>query len=339
MSKLLFAGSRTDSVVTASGTINDSAAPGSYDAAYSDAGINVKDGAAKGVFYDPATAPILTPYVVETGATVYFHAYLGFGDGAGQGQYVQLLDGAGVPWIQINQAGQVQYNSGSAEGVVWTNLGAAGGTLGGQQGTLDIVLAINSAADHTLTMAYLGNAVVGPIMFSQPLLTGIGGFQFGGGNHYFEDAVWSQILCTENISTINGHVFTRRATGAGAHSDWTGTYTDVNEQITDDTTFNSAMATGLAQSYPMANIAVPDGCEILGAFHWLRGKNGGASPANIQSLIRTSADVDHESGNLPGIGVTFSQFGARYDVNPDTGVAWTEADWNAPVQLGFVSEA
>jgi hypothetical protein len=62
-------------------------------------------------------------------------------------------------------------------------------------------------------------------------------------------------------------------------------------------------------------------------------------PTNLQSLIRTGAGVDHLSANLAGLGVAFGRVGARYDVNPDTGLLWTQADWNAPVQLGFQSEA
>jgi len=78
---------------------------------------------------------------------------------------------------------------------------------------------------------------------------------------------------------------------------------------------------------------------VGGVFHWFRVKSAGTSPENVQSLIRTAAGVDHLSGNLAEPLLAFQGRGAVYPVNPDTGVAWTQADWNNPVQLGFVSEA
>ena len=55
--------------------------------------------------------------------------------------------------------------------------------------------------------------------------------------------------------------------------------------------------------------------------------------------MRTGGGTEHESGVMPGTLVTFGNVGARYDVNPDTGLLWIAADWNAPIQLGFTSEA
>lgn len=339
MGKLLFAGSRTDCVTTLSGSVYGTTS--FINNTYSDAGI-AGSGTAEGMLTDPASAPLLEPYTVAAGHSFYFHAQFGYTDGYGGGSVMLVLvDSAQGHWVQLLANGQLQYNAGTAGAPNWQNLGTPYGTPGGYNSpnAIDIKLEIHAGGNHTVMLAYGGVAVVGPIVFNQPLLTGIQAFQITG-QDFRTASTWSQLLCTEDLSTIGGFVKTVRATGAGAHSAWSGAYTDVNEVITDNATYNQALTSGLEQSYPMANIAVPAGCIIQGVFTYIVAKNDGSNPANISSLIRTGDGTDHMSANLGGLNIAYIGVGARYDINPETGVAWTQADWNAvPVQLGFVSEA
>lgn len=332
MSKLLFAGSRLDAFTATYGGPAD--VTFGIDTDYSDAGVNVRNGGVKGFLYDPAAAPLLSPYSVEEGASFYFHAYL---NQSGNAATITLLDNAGAQWVQLNNNGQLQYNSGTASDVVWTNIGVAYGVAPSNQ-DIDLKVDLSSTGVHTVTLLYNQTIVSGPVTFNQPLLTNIAQFELTSQGDGYQDVVWSQVLCTENISTVGGHVATSRATGAGTYSQWSGSYTDVNAPVTTNTTYNQATSAGLQQSYPMGNITVPAGSYIEGVFYWLIAKNDGTEPENIASLIRTAANVDHVSGNLDGINIGFNSLGARYDVNPDTGAQWTQTDWNAPVQLGFVSE-
>jgi len=347
MSKLLFAGCRSDSVTVTAGTISEDTAY--IDPAYSDAGVNFGSAGSIAVnFYDPAAAPALVRYSVGVGHTLYWHATIGMNFDSGfVGSCITFYDSADYPWLRMLWGGQLQYNHGSGGGPVWANIGV---NTYGQPGSnrrvapWDIIVTIDAGGAHSVAMGISGNPIIARVGFNQPLMTNLAyaileSIDGPGRPPPKVETVLSEILVTEDLSTVNAHVFTRRATGAGAHSQWTGTYADVNEVITDDSTANTATAAGLLQSYPMSNIALPDGYEILGAFHWLRGKNSGTAPANLQSLIRGGDGVDHQTGNLSGIDVLFGHFGARYNVDPATGLQWTAAGWNAPVQLGFVSEA
>jgi hypothetical protein len=343
MSKGLFAGSRTDCVTQVSGTISDNDNPNWVDPAYCDAGIRVTAAVARGTLTDPAHAPLLVPYAVEAGNTFYFHAEYAWNDRGYHDDFTALTlqDNTGVSWVRLSYNGQLQFNSGTAGAPVWTNIGAQVGPIGNYYAprSLDIALSIAADGDHTILLAFAGAAVVPVTPFIQPLLTNIGQFLLSGDPLGHTDDCWSQIMCTENISTINGHVYTKRPVSAGTYSEWTGTYTDVNEVVTNDATSNTAATAGLRQSYPVGTIVIPDGYEVIGVYNWLRGKNSGADPANVQALVRTAADVDHTSADLPGINVTFEQFGASYPVNPDTGLAWVPADWAAVNEFGFVSGA
>ena len=341
MSKLLFAGSRIDSVSTVYGTIVDDS---SYiDNAYSDAGINVGGGAARINFFDPASAPLLSPYSVPVGNSLYFHAYIGmnFNSAGYNGAIIIFEDSARYPWLQILAYGQWQYNSGTGTVPVWTDIGDNTYGMPGNnrvQASMDVKIDIDAGGNHTLFMAANSVQALAPVVFNQPLMTELSSIIIQRDNSGTE-SVFSQIMCTENISTVGGHVQTSRATGAGAHSDWTGSYSDVNEVIQDLSNYNQAVTAEQKQSYPMSNIMTPEGCFIQGIFYWLVAKNDGVTPKNIASLLRTGDGTEFVSADLNNFYVSFANIGARYDVNPETFSDWTQTDWNSPIQLGFVSKA
>lgn len=339
MSKLLFAGSRTECVRPIVGTISDTTEW--VDPAFCDAGIRTQSGGAIGILTDPAAAPLLAPYQVEAPHSFYFHTEFAWNDTGFANNYVALtlLDSDGYPWVRLYWNGVLQYNDGTGPAPVWTQLGVPYGQIGGFQFPVpfDIKLDLSFTGDHTILLAYANTAVIGPITFSQPLLTNIAAFELTGVSTTRD--TWSQIMCTEDISTIGAHVKTCRATGPGTYSGWSGTYTDVNEVIPNDSTVNQASTVDLLQSYPVTNIAVADGYEVIGVFHNLRSHNNGTAPENVASIVRGAPAVDRISGDLTGSLVTFGNVGARYDVNPDTNTPWTSLDWNFPVEFGFKSKA
>jgi hypothetical protein len=59
-------------------------------------------------------------------------------------------------------------------------------------------------------------------------------------------------------------------------------------------------------------------------------------PGNIKALLR-AAGTDYVSGDLAGIGIGYAGIGFRYDTDPATGLQWTDTEWNAPIEMGFVS--
>jgi hypothetical protein len=335
MPKVLFSGSRSDSVVAVAGNVTE-ITNGWFNSQYSDAGIFYGGGVAfRAVLTDPAAAPLLAPYAVQAGHSVYVHGYYN----SQGGPTIQLCDSAGNPWVQVLGSGNsittLQYNSGTGASPVWTSLGAQFNWPFATNSDFDIKLDLAANGNHTVMVAINRVAVVGPIGFTAAGLTNIGSVLFSGPNN--TQGALSEIIATEDWSTVAGHVMTKRPTGPGADTDWTGSYTDVNEVITNDSTVNQSATAGQKQTYPVGTITVPDGYVIGCVFNWMRAKNDGAAPANIQSICRPGA-TDRVSANLNGMLVTYSGVGARYDVNPDTSAAWTAASFNAgPTQFGFAS--
>lgn len=332
MAKLLYAGGRLESVRILSGTISENTNGGWYESAYSDCGLNPDNGVFQLPLFDPAAAPQLTAYAMQPGHSAYVH-FMSFFQGNPNNTTVTFCDSSGNPWLQYKGVGQMYYNSGTGASPVWTAFGATFGQP--QYSTLvpiDIKLDLAANGTHTVTVFYANSQILAPITFTATGFTSLGSITIGGGS-----LVTGQYMVTEDWSTIGGKVKTTRPTGAGSHSDFAGTYSDVNEQVTNDTTINQASTAGLVQSYPTANITVPNGFLVAGAFNWVRAKNNGNAPNNLKSLVRVAGTDYTASVNMPNMGVGFGGTGARYDVNPATGVAWTQAAWNAPIEMGFAS--
>jgi len=294
--------------------------------------------------YDPASAPLLVAYEVPAGHSFYFHGTFSYSDGMrGNNDFLYVVDAAGHPWLKVgtdpgsNTLVALWYNSGSGGSPAWTQLGVSVPFPGYGSGyaAMDIKLDIDAGGNHTVLFALNNVANIGPIGFTAAGLTNAAGVQFFNSNIYSAPICWSELLMTEDWSTVGAHVATTRPTGAGSDTGWTGVYTDVNEQVTNDTTVNQAFTAGLNQTYPQTDITVPDGYLIAGWWNWLRCKNDGTAPENIQSICRP-ASTDHVSADLGAVAVTFASNGAQYPQNPDTSAAWTQSDVNAG-QLGFAS--
>jgi hypothetical protein len=335
MPKLLFNGTRADCVEVLSGTITDS---NSYlSSGHVDAGINVGSGVCKGQLTDPASAPLMVPYAVEAGHFFCFHAYVAIDYFVGG--TLRFFDSSGYPWLSYDFGGQWSYNSGTGAAPVWTNVGDnTYGSIGFQRNTaiMDMRLDINAEGNHTLAMAANSTQVQIPATFLQPLMTNISYWTLTAVNG---TAVWSEILCTEDVSTIGAYVLGSRAVAPGTHADWSGSYTDVNETITNDATYNTATAENQIQTYQMGEVTIPAGSTIMGVMHYVRAQSDGVDPTTICAVMRTAAGVDQVTPNLGALPIGFAPLGVRYNVNPDTGLPFVQADWDNPIELGYKSAA
>lgn len=338
---VVFSGGRLESVQIVSGSPADNTTGASFDSAYCDASLQLSNGTNDEVacpFVDAAMAPTTVP----DNATCWFHcdAYHLSGFANAQGDGIIFYDSSGFPWVKLrgdNGTPTVYLygNTGTGLVPVWTQIGA-NVPFTFARTTFDISVAIDSGGSHGVTLYVNGTASVATGTFSNSSFTNIAAvhlraFDTGGSWGY------SQLMATNGLSTVGGHVFSSRATGAGANAGWTGTYTDVNEANDNDTTFNEAAAAGLRQSYAMGDVTVPAGYYIASVFHWLRAKNDGTAPENIKSVCRRGGTDYVGASNMPGIGAGFAAVGARYDVDPSTSAAWTQAGYNA-AEMGFESE-
>lgn len=334
MGSVLFAGGRLESVKVLAGAPSDNA--GDCDAAYSDASLLLTTGdRVRHFLYDAAMAAT----TIAAGHVAFFHAYWSVAHNifAGGGYMWRFADNAGTERLRL-----VSVPSGDfwleylAPGAVWTQIGPSV-HFGDFVAPLDIVLTIDAGGNHNVGLYYGGTQTLAGGDFTSAALTNIAAVIYSGGDSYYGSHV-SQMLVTVDLSTIGAHVKTTRATGAGTYGDWLGTYADVNSVADTDGTGNQSTVDGDKTTYEMGNIAVPAGYVIPTAFHWLRAKNDAGDPGNVKSLIRSGA-TDGTSGVLAGIGLGYGAIGFRYDADPATTTPWTQASWNAPVQLGFESAA
>lgn len=336
---VLFAGGRLESLTILTGSPMDTtgqiAGNNTWDTNYSDAALDINGGSVRLDLYNPD----MSPATVGAGHAFWLHAYVWV---YGPHAYIAYTfnDAAGEPWLRLYSDGNgnflLQFNSGTALAPVWSTLGTYGTPAQGAR-QFDVEVQMPAEGEYIATL-YLDGGATGATGAFTP---GVSGGQpevanvvlFGLSDLYF-----SQLLATVDQSTIGAQVKTCRATAAGTYGQWTGAYTNVNEAGDNDATADQATTAGLKQTYPMSGVVVPEGFAIATVFHWLRAKNDGSAPENIQSALIT-AGGEHETGNLAGVGVGYGPAGTRYDTNPDTGAVWTQAEWNTPVQLGYVSEA
>lgn len=341
--RILFAGGRIDSFeVVSNNGLSESNATTGRDTAFTDAAIvfsNASSGALRARFRDENFAPVS----IETPGTVFAHCEtLSSGGAIGSRNLMELSDASGNAWVAIrcptNNASTfgLYYNSGTAASPVWTLLGATDTYLTTARYAYDLRVVLGSP--HTAEL-YRDGVLMTSATFTQPLLTELSSLVIRSyTNTTGQNSRFSQVLATEEISTIGAKVAYVRANGAGSNSGWTGSVADVNEAVNSDTTVNTAATAGLTQTYAMGDITVPAGYVIKSVFHWLRAKNDGVSPLNLKSVLRLGGSNVVGASNLSGMGVGFSAVGARYDTDPSTGLAWTQAGWNA-AEAGFQSAA
>jgi hypothetical protein len=123
----------------------------------------------------------------------------------------------------------------------------------------------------------------------------------------------------------------RIPTGAGASSGWTpsagSNFSCVDETPpNDDTDTITAATVGLTDTYVTQDAPVP-GATIYGVQHCFNAKKMDAGACTIAPIVR------HGGTNFPGVdlapGVAYAFVLAPQQVNPGTGAAWVEADFNA----------
>lgn len=337
----LFIGGRLEGLTSLTQSLYIDTTGGVYDSAYSDCAVTIAEqGSFRYSFWDESGN---VGYTVPAGNYVMAHASIYYQQGNLSDILFAIYDQSGRRCVGMCGDGNGNYylahNTGTEASPVWVQVGT--GTvyrpMNGGLGTADLQLVIDAGGNHTAMLVANNNLVSQGAVVDTGITgaTGVYHAQLHNGS-----GSYSQLLARQNGNTIAAHVKTCRATGPGSHSDWTGAYTDVNEVATNDSTVNQATTAGLKQSYPMTNVAVPTGYQISGVFHWLRAKNGGASPENIKSMVVDGGtEYDAAANMTPSVGLPYGPIMERYDVSPATGVAWTQTEWNAPVELGFISEA
>lgn len=338
MSQVLFVGGGLDSVT---GSVLSENNGGFHDNTYAPSCLLCGPGG----FWDAVCLDAaLAPVSVVAGQTFYGHFGFNFTNPyATTNPVVQLRDSAGFPWLAIMSNGGsptfgLYYNSNTGGAPTWTQLGAnfAMAQNTGPYQRLDIKVVIDAGGNHTATV-WNKEVQVATGAFTQALLTNIRsmrGFAPVGGSGEF----W-EFLMTEGFTTVGARVGYGLPNGAGTNAQWTGTFGNVGEAVNDDSTTNATSTVGQKTTYNVGDITVPVNYAIRSVFQWIRGKNDGSSPANIKGVCRSAGTDYVAAANAPGIVTgTFGPLPVRYDNDPATAAAWTQAGFNA-AEFGYQSAA
>lgn len=247
---------------------------------------------------------------------------------------VMLVDSSGQGWLRLIGPGDGTCHLQNWNGSAWVDV-PGGISANFNNIALDLAVNIDAGGNHSVLFA-VGNSTVFYGVVSMPGMSNLAAaymYPIDPGR----DSGFSEVMLSQDIGLVNGHLKTIRPNGAGVWADWSGAYTDVNEVVTNDATSNKTDTVGAKQSYTMGDVTVPAGYAIAGVFHRFRIKNDGtAAPLNAKALAR-SGGADYLSVDLPGVAPAFGPTGTRYDVDPATGLAWTEAGVNA-LELGFQAD-
>lgn len=338
MAQVLFAGGKLNSFAP-TGAVSEITTAGRFNNTYADSVIQTSNITAyvTGAFTDTTGA---SANITGTGT---YYCHFDFFDASGVtdagGIIFCLYDASTQPWLSIRCTGAngaaVYYNSGTGPSPVWTIIGSAFTVPYNSLATIDLKLVLNGAGTHSMELSVNQSiAASGTFSLTVPNLSK---FRFMNPSPAARALNFSQVLITEGISTINAKVKYSSATAAGTNSGWTGAYTDINEAIGSDATVLSAASAGLKSTFAMGDVTVPVGFVIKDVFVWSRGKNDGASPANIKTVVR-SGGTDYSSSDMTGVGTSFGPLLNRRNVDPATSTAWTQSGWNA-VEVGVESAA
>lgn len=335
--EVFFAGGGADSLIFTGTGFSESTTAGRFDSTYCPSCVFLTNTTttAKAVLLSAASA--LTS--IGTGHTIFIHFECFKPSSVTSTQeFLTVNDASGNPWLKLRGNGtsilQLFYNSGSVGSPVWTAIGSA---ISGQSTglvTKDIKLVLDAGGNHSVEY-YIGNTLQTSGSFTQASFTSVGSAVITGNLNQFGI---SQLLITQDLSTIGAHVGYSQATGAGSNSGWTGAASDVGENATNDTTTLQAATAGLTSTFAYGDVTVPSGSAIKSVFLWSRAKNDGVTPQNIKPVIRSGGTDYVGSSNLAGIGTGYSGCGARNDNDPATAVAWTQSGFNA-AEFGSQSAA
>jgi hypothetical protein len=339
--EILFVGGALDSVRPFAGAVEANTSDnGFWDTTYADVGTWVQNGA--NVIADARDSSGALATVVA-GQIFCAHAEVEFTNAWTSGNKMfTLLDSSGNPWVSINSLGGgafnnnfgIFYNSGTGASPVWTQVGATFQIT--QQATrkIDIEVAITASGVHNVN--FYNDGAVGATAtitgtFTQALLTNLQSLQLYSQNPS-GSTVWTQIAITRGLSLVGAHVKYTEATAAGATSNWSGLFSDINEVKYNDANFLSASAVNDVSTFAWGDVGtIPAGLSIAAVAIWTRGRNnGGAAPQDFKIVCR-SAGTDYASAvDVPGITTTFAPLGGlKFLTDPATGLQWTATSFNA----------
>jgi hypothetical protein len=167
------------------------------------------------------------------------------------------------------------------------------------------------------------------------------GYAFGGTASAVIFQLTDVLVANTSQSTITDFVGPGRIalcypSGAGSHTDWTpnfgSNYACVSEKQGDgDVSFNQSSTPNQIDSFQMEDVSAGATIKCV-QINTLARKDAG-SARTIATLVRSGGGTDH-LGTTFSLSSSYTVLCDMMEVDPDTGSAWTAANWNAE-EVGY----
>ena len=263
-------------------------------------------------------------------ADLWFSFYMETDSAGGSGAFPPFIVlGGGVELFRLQQAGGLllQYHNGTS----WQTSGTAITYVSNVLARFDCHFVVHDTTG-TLTVYRDGKEhTQATFSAGDTLLRGESLMDEIGLGHAFSSGARETYLSAVFVSTTDSrpiHYAQTAIDGAGAETDWSGAYTDIDEAGGDDADLIQAGTTADKATYTFAALptALNTGYTVVGVGVSARAAKGDSSPANLQLAARHST-TNGFSGSKALDGV-FGPFQHIFPLNPNGGAAWTftEAD-------------
>lgn len=276
----------------------------------------------------------------QTDVWVHFQEYFSTTNASNNVPLATLYNASDVGVLRVYQVSstsrKLQYWNGSA----WTDIGSAYTQTSGSRVTIDIHCKINdSGGEFSLYVDTVLKAT----------MTGDTNVFSGSEVSYVEMAPthsanatnqgWSQFIVSTD-DTRQMRLATLRPDGAGATSDWAGTYADVDDVgFYTDSDYLTSNTANQVDTLTLTNLStLAQTLEPLAVVVTGRARRGTSGPQNVQLGLHVGS-TDYFAANEPSLGSSFNNLTQRiWDQNPDTTADWTVSDIQS-LQAGVKSIA
>lgn len=226
------------------------------------------------------------------------------------------------------------------DGANWVGFGTYNAFANFNPSTVDIYLSIAPSGGQA-TWYYNGGLVGTYTGDTQGYAATsiIDNIRFLTNNNYNDTCAISQVIVADE-DTRGMKVATLAPSGAGALSDWTGTFADVDETAPSDLDYISTSAANTGELFTMTDLSstAQNGYEVKAVVQSARASKGLTGPQNLQYYMYSNGTVN-PSPNIAGLTNNFATMPQYvWATDPSTGSAWTIPNVNN-LQAGFKSIA
>lgn len=309
---IYFMGGEMGAFIPSDSTVIEAATSGNFNTSF-----------ARCAIYAPYTPNYFESPSIGSLTTAWIHFDFGTGSDnyIGDGTRFSWYDGSATERIRFvaNNNGTVSmmYNVGAG----WVTAGSSiTTTFSGTRQTIDIAVVCNSASG-SIKLYLSGTKRIDSGTIDLSAITALNKIRFSGFTNVVPlgtITMVSQVIVADE-STIGMRLLTRYMNGAGASTDWTGAYTDIDEIVYEDADFILSGSNNQVSTFTQTGPAIT-GYTVRAVGVTARAKCGASGPQHLQLALRVSG-TNYFSSSL-ALDAGYGAFVNIWETNPATSAAW-----------------